>query len=94
MNVDWSERELYMWRRHGIAAQDANEAVEDEWALWVDPDPRSISGRGIRVIGYSTRCAQPLTVILISTGHDDTYWGVNGWPANATDRRAYWSRRT
>lgn len=89
MDVDWSERGLHMWRRHAISEQMTDEAIADAVAVWLDPDPRSKSGRGIRVIGYSVTCEQVLTVILLPQGSDGSYWGVNGWPSNGRDLWAY-----
>ena len=89
MNVDWHEREIYMWARHGVSAAEADEAVSDELAIWFDPDPRSRSGEGIRVIGFCLSRAQVLTVILVRKEAPHEFWGVNGWQANGRDLRTY-----
>ncbi len=77
-----------MWANHKITAAEADEAVSDIDALWFDPDPRSKSGRSVRVIGYCHSRQTVLTVILV---HRDGggYWGANGWEANQSDRRRY-----
>lgn len=89
MYVDWSERGAYIFRKHGIGASVADEAVADEDAVWLDPDPRSTSGRSIRVIGFSIGARQIVTVILLRQGAREKYWGVNAWVSNARDRKTY-----
>lgn len=52
-----------------------------------DASERSTSGQGVRVIGYSIIADDIVTVIVLE--HDGTEYGVNGWSANAKDRRIY-----
>lgn len=89
MYVDWSERAEYMARRHGVTVEFAAEALSDEEATWLDPDPKSLSRRGIRVIGFSPTAHEVIVVILLRRSSTESYWGVNGWPANTVDRRMY-----
>lgn len=89
MDIDWSERGAYIFRKHGIRASIADEAVADEDAVWLDPDPRSTSGRSARVIGFSAGARQIVTVILLRQGAREKYWGVNAWMSNARDRTIY-----
>ena len=77
-----------MWIRHQVAVAEADEAVDDIDAVWFDPDPRSQSVRGVRVIGYSHSHRAVLTVILVHRGEDDFY-GANAWESNDSDRRRY-----
>ena len=82
--VDWTERGEYI-AKHGLTSDIADEAWLDPNRLTIDPDPASISGRTIRVIGWSPTSAKLVTVIVLPDG--DTIWGVNAWPSNSTDRR-------
>jgi hypothetical protein len=41
----------------------------------------------IRIIGYSILANDIITVIVVE--HEGTEYGVNGWSANAKDRRIY-----
>jgi len=73
--------------KHGLTSDIADEAWLDPNRLTIDPDPASMSGRTIRVIGWSPTSAKLVTVIVLPDG--DTIWGVNAWPSNSTDRRRY-----
>lgn len=89
--MDWSKRAEYMQRKHGVLVQWADEAVHDDLAVWLDPDPKGKSGRSVRVIGYSPTARLVLVVILVRDTdlvHAD-FWGGNGWRANSTDKRMY-----
>ncbi|MDA8393592.1 MAG: transposase [Actinomycetota bacterium] len=93
--VDWSKRGDYVRSRHSVEADWADEAVIDEHAVWLTPDPASRSGHAVRVIGYSTTARSVLTVILVdpeadpSEPPDGEWWGANAWIANEGDRRLY-----
>lgn len=76
-----------MERKHGIAPQVADDALGDPNRVIVDPDYNSTSGESIRIIGYSTIVDDIVTVIVLE--HDENEYGVNGWSANAKDRRIY-----
>ncbi len=89
MYVDWSERDDYIARRHGIRVEEALEALADRDALWLDPDPKNVSGQSIRVIGFSTDTRRIITVILLRKNTVESYWGVNAWVSNGRDQRAY-----
>lgn len=77
------------------AANAANEAVEDDHAVWLRPDPAGHSGHSVRVIGYSSTAKHVLTVILVdadidpSERPDGDWWGSNAWVASQGDRRLY-----
>lgn len=64
----------------------ANDALSDADRALIDPDYNGTSGKSVRVIGYSTIADAVLTVVL---EHEGIEYGVNGWPANATDRHIY-----
>jgi len=89
VRVDWTHGADHMWDTHKVAVADANEALHDVDAVWLDPDPKSTSGRSIRVIGYSPSRQQILTIILVRDPDADWLWGANGWPSNSTDRAKY-----
>jgi hypothetical protein len=73
----------------------ADEAVADEHAVWLQPDPASRSGASVRVIGWSRSASEVLTVILVEARVDPSelphgdWWGANAWVANERDRRLY-----
>ena len=93
--VDWSRRAEYVRARHAVDPRWADEAVEDDHALWLIPDPASQSGRSVRVIGYSRGACAVLVVILVAPDADPTerpigdWWGANAWIANQQDCRLY-----
>ncbi|MGH9090080.1 MAG: transposase [Acidimicrobiales bacterium] len=93
--MDWSKRAEYVRSRHGIDPVWADEAVDDDHAVWLVPDPASRTGRSVRVIGHSIGAQDVLTVILVHADVDVTeqpagdWWGSNAWVANAGDRRLY-----
>lgn len=90
--IDWSERDNYIAVNHDTNPTQANEAATDANARILNPDPKSITGISIRIIGYSTTAAQILTVILVPKDSNDPaagYWGANCWPSNSTDRALY-----
>ena len=84
--IDWSQRGEYI-AKHGLTPDLADEAWNDPDRLVIDPDPSSVSGRTIRVVGWSTTLAGLVTVIALPDG--DVVWGVNAWPSNSTDQRRY-----
>lgn len=92
--IDWSRRGDYMLTRHGLDPVDATDAINDDPdALWLSPDPASNTGRSVRVIAYSRRREELVTVILVSRAWHPApggaWWGANGWPSSARDRRWY-----
>jgi hypothetical protein len=95
VRVDWSKRAGYVRARHAIEADWASEAVCDEHAVWMVPDPASRSGHAARVIGYSVTAGAVLTVVLVNADADPAeqpdgdWWGSNAWMANRRDRRIY-----
>ncbi|MGB5110159.1 MAG: hypothetical protein WBO08_00525 [Mycobacterium sp.] len=56
MVVDWSQRGEYV-AKHGITVEQANEALADPDAVTIVPDPASITGRGVRTIGFPSASA-------------------------------------
>lgn len=95
VKVDWTRRAAYIKERHDVETNWADEAVRDEHAVWIRPDPASKSGFGVRVIGYSRTAGQILTVILVSPEADPNeppdgdWWGSNAWPSSDQDQQIY-----
>lgn len=87
VRVDWSHRGDYIATRHGVRAQDAEEALADPDAVVFDPDYASQSGRSVRTIGWSPSMGRLLTVITLAAGA--LTYGVNAWPSNDGDARRY-----
>lgn len=84
--IDWRHRGDYI-AKHGMTPDVAEEAFADPNRLVIDPDPASVSGRTIRVIGWSTSIRSLVTVILLPD--QGVIWGVNAWLSNSTDQRRY-----
>lgn len=72
-----------------MTAEIANEALADVDALVFDPDPRSQSGMGVRVVGYSQTLGDVLAVIVIPNDDGDGWYGATGHKANSRERRLY-----
>jgi len=93
--VDWTRRSEYIRSRHGMEPAWADEAVEDDHAVWLSPDPASRSGHSVRVIGYARSTSAVLTVILVEGDVDPSepaegdWWGSNAWMANERDTHIY-----
>jgi hypothetical protein len=98
--VDWSKRGHYVRTRHAIDPSWADEAIHDEHAVWLVPDPGGRSGHAVRVIGHSPTAGAVLTVILVNAAADPTekpegdWWGSNAWLANRRDQRLYGETET
>jgi uncharacterized DUF497 family protein len=80
--ADWSHRRDYI-ATHGVSPAEADEAIADPDRIVLDPDPASKSGRGVRIIGYSTTAQAVLTVIVLDD--EGITVGVNAWNANQKD---------
>ena len=65
----------------------AQEVLGDPYMLWLEPDPKSSSGLGIRLVGYSLSAGFVLTVIVYRSG--SRLHGVTAYKANGSDLRAY-----
>jgi len=95
VDVDWRKRAHYIRTRHGVEPAWADEAVNDEHAVWLMPDPASQSGHAVRVIGYSAAAGAVFTVILVGASADPSepptgqWWGSNAWMASPRDRSLY-----
>lgn len=63
------------------------EAANDPDRVWIEPDPKSIDGRGVRIIGYSRSSRMVVTVIALRA--DDRLYGQTAWPASGRERRMY-----
>ena len=84
--VDWSHRREHL-AETGVTVEQANEALGDPEMLVIDPDPRSVTGESVRVIGYSSTAQEVLTVVVVI--HDGQVHGATAWRANKYERRLY-----
>ena len=84
--IDWLHRGDYI-ANHGLTPEVADEAFADPNRLVIDPDPASLSGKTMRVIGWSSSRRMAVTVIVLPD--EGVVWGVNAWPSNSTDQRRY-----
>lgn len=90
MDVDWSERDVHMFDRHGVTTGQAEEALADPWRVVIDPDYASKTGQSARIIGYAPSIDRVLTIIVVTDqGHE---YGASGWPANSKDRNLYYGK--
>lgn len=83
---DWRHRGDYI-AKHALTPDVADEAFADPNRLVIDPDPASVSGRIIRIIGWSSASKALIPVIVLPD--EGVTWGVNAWPSNTTDQRRY-----
>ncbi len=92
--VAWSADRANHIREHAVAPEQANEAVEDPNAVWLDADPKSVTGLGIRVIGYSPTRGRVLAVIVVrnTDSEDPEYVGATCFPATGRDLQLYLSQ--
>ena len=84
--VDWSYRREHLAEK-GLTAEQANEALEDPEMVVIDPDPRSVTGESVRIIGYSSTAEEVLTVVVVI--HDGQVYGATAWRANKHECRLY-----
>jgi uncharacterized DUF497 family protein len=87
MAVDWTHRAQYIWDKHQVTADQADEALADPEAVEFIPDYNSRSGTSDRTIGYSPSATKVLTVITVEEG--GVVYGANAWKSNDRDRRYY-----
>jgi hypothetical protein len=60
---------------------------EDPEMVVIDPDPRSVTGESVRIIGYSSTAEEVLTVVVVI--HDGQVYGATAWRANKHECRLY-----
>ena len=77
--VDWSHRREHVAEK-GLTVEQANEALADPERLVIDPDPKSVTGDSVRIIGYSSTAQEVLTVVVVI--HDGQAYGGTAWRAN------------
>lgn len=70
-SADWTYRGDYI-AKHAMTPRIADEALQDPDRLVLDPDPSSVSGRTLRVIGWSRTAGRLITVIVLPDG--DIVW--------------------
>src|SRR6185437_17049947 len=88
-SVDWSYRREHVEDK-GFTTDEADEALDDPEKLVINPDPRSVSGESVRVIGYSDAAEQVLTVVVVV--HDGQAYGATVWRANSRELRLYYGK--
>jgi hypothetical protein len=86
-DVDWSLRAKHLFDRHGLTPAMASEALRDPSRVVIDPDPKSKSGRGVRVVGWSQTRLRLLTVIVLED--EGQQYGLTAFPSNSADQRIY-----
>jgi hypothetical protein len=85
-HVDWTHAD-HMRDKHNVTEDQADEALRDPDRVVIEPDYKSRSGKSARILGYSQSFDDLLTLIVVT--EDGKTYGVNGWRANAKDRRIY-----
>lgn len=88
--VDWSHRAEYIWVKHGVTADQADEALADPDRVVIDPDYNSRSGASVRTIGYAPSRAALMSVITVE--EDGAVFGINAWKSNEKDQGIYRER--
>lgn len=78
---------------HGLSIRSTQEALNDPDAAWLDPDPKSLSGLGIRIIGWSTSQQRLVTVIGLRVNETEIE-GLTAYPSENPDKRIYWQGGT
>lgn len=73
--------------KRDVPPGEADEAAADPERVVTSPDYNSISGRSVRIIGFSATAGGLLTVIVLVEA--DVTYGVNAWRSNARDKRIY-----
>jgi uncharacterized DUF497 family protein len=84
--VGWSHRREHVAEK-GLTVEQADEALEDPERLIIDPDPRSVTGDSVRIIGYSSTAQKVLTVVVVIP--DGQVYGGTAWRANRHELRRY-----
>ena len=89
IKVEWVG-EQHMLDRHPYMTVDiANEVLTDPDALMFNPDPRSKSGKSVRVIGYSYTLSDVCAVLVLPHDDDGSWYGLTGHKANDREKRLY-----
>ena len=70
-DIDWRHRGDYI-AKHGLTPDIADQAFNDPNRLMIDPDPASVSGRTVRIIGWATSAQTLVTVIVLPDGDQMT----------------------
>lgn len=88
MAITWGEDRSEHLARHGVTIEQAEEALADPERVVIRPDYASISGRGIRTIGWSASFGDLLAVLSYIDNHD-VEQGTTAFRAKGRDRRSY-----
>lgn len=84
--AEWTNGEAHL-TRHGVTADQAEEALSDAYRVVFDPDPKSASGLSARTLGYSRSAGAVLCVITVTVGGVE--YGATAFRANTTYQRIY-----
>jgi hypothetical protein len=74
-------------RKRASPLEQVGQALDDPKRLVIDPDPRSVTGESVRVIGYSDAAEEVLTVVVVI--HDGRVYGATAWRASARELLLY-----
>lgn len=78
--ADWSIQADHIWDEHRLSPEKANEALADPERVVFNPDPASRSGRGVRIVGYSSTARTVLCVLVVDD--EGTVYGATAFPAS------------
>lgn len=91
MAIEWdTDREEHL-ARHKVTIAQAEEALADPDAVRLVPDPASMSGVGIRTVGYSASFGDLLSV-LSYVDSEGVEHGTTAFRARGKFRRNYTER--
>jgi hypothetical protein len=76
--------------KHNITPEQAEEALDDPYALEFSPDPKSKSGKSDRYLGM---CAGVGVLVVIVVRQETARYGANAWRAKPKDVQTYWDAR-
>jgi hypothetical protein len=62
-SVDWTYRRQHVEDK-GLTLEQLGQALDDPERLVIAPDPRSVTGESVRIIGYSEAAEEVLTVVV------------------------------
>lgn len=91
MVIAWGEDRDEHLAPHKVTVAQAEEALADPSAVVITPDPATISGQGIRTIGFSASFGD-LLCVLSYIDDDGVEQGTTAFKAKGKFRRYYRER--